>query len=64
MTSGKRKAVARMEPTGPAFGRPDDKIRVMRDRPIPDCGAIARRRRALTPLWRLHPGYAPDQVIE
>src|SRR5437879_6473705 len=26
--------VARMEPTGPAFGRPDDKLRVIRDRPV------------------------------
>src|SRR5216683_3137465 len=33
-----------MEPPGPAFGRPDDKLRVIRERPIPDYAA-------------LHPGY-------
>src|SRR5262245_5124967 len=30
------KAVARMEPPGPASGRPDDKLSVIRDRPFPD----------------------------
>jgi len=29
----------------------------MREQLSPDYGAIARRRRAYTPLWRLHPGY-------
>jgi hypothetical protein len=38
--------VARMKPTGAVFGRPDDKLRAMRGRPFPDCGAS-----------RLHPGY-------
>jgi len=36
--------VARMEPPGPASGRPDDKLRVIRDRLTPDYAA-------------LHPGY-------
>src|SRR5215470_16123476 len=26
--------VARIEPTGPAFGRPDDKLREIRERPV------------------------------
>ncbi len=33
-----------MEPPGPAFGRPDDKLSVIRGRPVPDYAA-------------LHPGY-------
>jgi hypothetical protein len=33
-----------MEPPGPASGRPDDKLHVIRGQPIPDCAA-------------LHPGY-------
>ncbi len=33
-----------MEPPGPAFGGPDDKLRVIRGQPIPDYAA-------------LHPGY-------
>src|SRR5258708_35823941 len=36
--------VARMEPPGPASGRPDDKLRVIRGQPIPDYAAP-------------HPGY-------
>src|SRR5258708_37309195 len=36
--------VARMEPTGPALGRPDDKLRVIRDKLLPDYAS-------------LHPGY-------
>jgi hypothetical protein len=40
----RRSLVARMEPPGPAFGGPDDKLRVIRDRLTPDYAA-------------LHPGY-------
>src|SRR6266849_3508681 len=32
--------VARIEPPGPAFGRPDDKLREMRGRPPPDFAAL------------------------
>ena len=51
--------VARMEPPGPAFGRPDDKLRVIREQPrdvarSPDYGPKAE----LTPGYAsLHPGY-------
>jgi hypothetical protein len=38
-----------MEPPGPAFGRPDEKLHVIRGQPIPDYAA-------------LHPGYEPDQI--
>jgi hypothetical protein len=41
--------VARMEPPGPAFGRPDDKLHVIWGRPIPDFAA-------------LHPGYKKGRV--
>src|SRR5882724_4128799 len=32
--------VTRMDPPGPAFGRPDDKLRVIRGQPIPDYVAL------------------------
>src|SRR5260370_980378 len=40
-----------MEPPGPAFGRPDDKLRVIRDRPFPEFAS-------------LHPGYTQMPFLD
>ncbi len=41
--------VARIEPPGPASGRPNDKLREMRGRPFPDVAS-------------LHPGYSLNLI--
>jgi hypothetical protein len=54
----RKKHVARMEPPGPAFGRPDDKLREIQEQPIKHVGNAVLRAWPDPDFAALDRGYA------